>query len=771
MMAQIVMRKCEVTFKQAKEVVKEARLNLDLCDESMLWSKELQAECFRLVEIKKDKEREEKEAANALLFESGFAPIRSTTTANSKPLSGEECGPLFGPHSSSAKNGVNQLTPPPRRRNTIQRQRSKSFSPPCKPSRLAPFADDDAATTTSENAVDDDICSRYNRCKYETRSKNKVSTETDMNDHVMSSSHGTGKDGSPSKTRRSESLNHKAVLKQHLNAQRPTRRVGSFTETECATASSSSVVGKQEKTDRKSVKEDRTVLDKSSSGDNVFVRPKSVKPKGRNLSPSRSSGLQLNLADAKMSTDNHGDDENEASDGDDDHGCIPYVRSKSLQSQAIRDLADSVRRKSLKSRSRSQSRSRISRRIQMINGAGAGEDVSETEASEVDLEEVDECISKFAEAIGSIKAETGRSSRRDKSDENVRSRSKTRRMISKEDFEAACRNTEGDPVELAKTLRLGSTTKHPHSRVSTSKVLTGTSFTSELPAEMESPRRSKPVKLRGFSSPVKTRNPKTTKPTAPDFDNENDNKSVDSRELDPRKLLKTKSSTQDSGQAEPVKAKLKLLRLSDLNDDRLNKSQASLKSTGSKQCMVPVFRSLGDSQSPTTRRVKSPVRKTISPERSSSPIRAKGSPMRSSLATASNLPKTTNAKDWRSSLKSVPIVDCSEVMNDNDEYTNATQSLTSSSSSFSNDLATKQNQDTKAKILSARPGSPVQQTSFRLKPLRKHGVTRQSSAESLNSTSSSDTAKGVKVKRRSKITKDREALKLARRARQSDLRA
>ena len=407
----------------------------------------------------------------------------------------------------------------------------------------------------------------------------------------------------------------------------------------------------------------------------------------------------------------------------------------------------------------------------MINGAGAGEDVSETEASEVDLEEVDECISKFAEAIGSIKAETGRSSRRDKSDENVRSRSKTRRMISKEDFEAACRNTEGDPVELAKTLRLGSTTKHPHSRVSTSKVLTGTSFTSELPAEMESPRRSKPVKLRGFSSPVKTRNPKTTKPTAPDFDNENDNKSVDSRELDPRKLLKTKSSTQDSGQAEPVKAKLKLLRLSDLNDDRLNKSQASLKSTGSKQCMVPVFRSLGDSQSPPTRRVKSPVRKTISPERSSSPIRAKGSPMRSSLATASKLPKTTNAKDWRSSLKSVPIVDCSEVMNDNNEDTSATQSLTSSSSSSSNDLATKQNQSAKAKILPARPGSPVQQTSFRPKPLRKHGVTRQGSAESLNSTSSSDTAKGVKVKRRSKITKDREALKLARRARQSDLRA
>lgn len=48
MLEKIIMRKCDVTHKEAKLIVHKARENLDMSNESVLWSKELEAECIRV---------------------------------------------------------------------------------------------------------------------------------------------------------------------------------------------------------------------------------------------------------------------------------------------------------------------------------------------------------------------------------------------------------------------------------------------------------------------------------------------------------------------------------------------------------------------------------------------------------------------------------------------------------------------------------------------------------------------------------------------------
>lgn len=53
MMENIVMRKCSLSYKKAKQIVLEARMNLCLLEQSMLWSKELEAECIRIHEVDK----------------------------------------------------------------------------------------------------------------------------------------------------------------------------------------------------------------------------------------------------------------------------------------------------------------------------------------------------------------------------------------------------------------------------------------------------------------------------------------------------------------------------------------------------------------------------------------------------------------------------------------------------------------------------------------------------------------------------------------------
>jgi hypothetical protein len=54
MLEKIIMRKCDVTHKDAKAIVHKARENLGmLSNESVLWSKELETECLRVHQIDK----------------------------------------------------------------------------------------------------------------------------------------------------------------------------------------------------------------------------------------------------------------------------------------------------------------------------------------------------------------------------------------------------------------------------------------------------------------------------------------------------------------------------------------------------------------------------------------------------------------------------------------------------------------------------------------------------------------------------------------------
>lgn len=49
MLEKIIMRKCDVTHKEAKTIVHKARENMGmLSNESVLWSKELEVECIRV---------------------------------------------------------------------------------------------------------------------------------------------------------------------------------------------------------------------------------------------------------------------------------------------------------------------------------------------------------------------------------------------------------------------------------------------------------------------------------------------------------------------------------------------------------------------------------------------------------------------------------------------------------------------------------------------------------------------------------------------------
>lgn len=52
------MRKCSMTYKQARKTVALARDNLDMSKQSLLWSKELEVECFRLIDTQKKAEEQ-----------------------------------------------------------------------------------------------------------------------------------------------------------------------------------------------------------------------------------------------------------------------------------------------------------------------------------------------------------------------------------------------------------------------------------------------------------------------------------------------------------------------------------------------------------------------------------------------------------------------------------------------------------------------------------------------------------------------------------------
>jgi len=73
-MQELIMRKCDVSYKKAKQIDQRARKNLNIDDPDMLWSKALQAECFRVGEHIKEKEKADKIAEFEALYEVDIKP-------------------------------------------------------------------------------------------------------------------------------------------------------------------------------------------------------------------------------------------------------------------------------------------------------------------------------------------------------------------------------------------------------------------------------------------------------------------------------------------------------------------------------------------------------------------------------------------------------------------------------------------------------------------------------------------------------------------------
>lgn len=102
------MRKCSMTYKQAKKTVGEARENLDMSTQSLLWSRELEVECFRIVEAAKEPPK----------VVPSFEDVKPTITR--RTIGGDDETNL------SLSDSEQPQTPPPPRRELVREPLSAS---------------------------------------------------------------------------------------------------------------------------------------------------------------------------------------------------------------------------------------------------------------------------------------------------------------------------------------------------------------------------------------------------------------------------------------------------------------------------------------------------------------------------------------------------------------------------------------------------------------------------------------------------------------------
>jgi len=720
------------------------------------------------------------------LYDVEIKPVPVT----SRQLSGDDFDTLFGPPPSEPleepENKKSTATATRRGRPTVQRQCSKSLSPPPRSRRSSEHvsrSNDDCLSVGS-----DEMRQRFARSKSETRArktkkkqpillehlggKNQESTATDS---VAGTDCATAGSASRGRAKKSDSDYSMA------------------NNTDCGVVLGAASTIISPRRDEDSDSDSDSDHDNDRGTDEAFVKRKSFKSKELMMQHQRGRSKSTR----KVNKHEQQDDDNDEDDYD-DGAFVVQQKPTARKSGNLKDLADAVRRRSVNARDRSRSRSRLGRRGQqqqarnrVLGGDDEDEDEDDTENSDmIDLGEIDGMVHQFAESFDVKESSAAVQNSRDTAGgtDKRRQTSITRHVISKEDFEAACRET-GNTADLAKLVRRASSTNQR--RASCSKTPRRISISNsdhqgddDPLALTASPRRSSHHARRTFSSSSPTKKKKAKAPKPPSLENDHAD--------------------------ETANTKSKLLILHELEDDDLNESLRSMKSTASKKCMVPVLRSASDHQSP-TRQTKSTITKTNSPTRSTnspirstnSPIRSKNSPSKSPRKSASaftlapnkpesppKTPSTILRKAKRSTPKAAPDLDFGDNDDDNfgsaghdfDNHSGTSRTVSTNGSDSLSEFPSKQNlfrnTSSSAEKHTCSNGNDFQQNtrqranslllervpSMRQKPLRKHGVSREDSFGSLKA------AVKAKHHHRSKTnTKDRSSLKLARKARQSDL--